>query len=94
MHSTNKKESAAYSPEVTVNPLLDTNSEMSIESLLGVVNTISPDILPEDVLKHFGHSDRPPGKNDEWMLYEKNSLDRIVAGHQITLYEYGRIEQT
>ena len=46
MHSTNKKEPAANSPSVAVNPIRDSDSTASIESLLGLVNSVVLDNLP------------------------------------------------
>lgn len=92
LHSTNikEKESAAHAPELSELPILNTDSKISIENLLRFVNHFSPEVLPEDVLRRFGYPDRPPGKYGERMLFEKNALERIVAGHQITLDEYAR----
>lgn len=66
-----KKEPAALLPAVqqTFAPLTD--SDISISDLLTYVNKYFPDVLPEEVLKHFGHSRRPDGKLGESALYQK-----------------------
>ena len=46
-----------------------TDSTISISELLDYVNEYFPDILPEDVLKHYGHDARPDGKLGESALY-------------------------
>lgn len=46
-----------------------TDSTISISELLDYVNDYFPDILPEDVLKHYGHTARPEGKLGESALY-------------------------
>lgn len=51
-----------------------TDSAISIADLLESVNQYFPEVLPEDVLKHFGHDARPDGKLGESALYSvKNS---------------------
>ncbi len=49
-----------------------TGSKISISDLLDYVNRYYPDILPEDVLKHYGYKSRPEGNLGESALY---SLD-------------------
>ena len=68
-----KKESAALLPKLpdasaTV-PLTD--STISISNLLDYVNQYFPDILPEDVLKHYGHDARPAGELGESALFQQ-----------------------
>ena len=46
-----------------------TDSTISISELLDYVNQYFPDVLPEDVLKHYGHDARPAGKLGESALY-------------------------
>lgn len=48
-----------------------TGSTISISELLDYVNEYFPDILPEDVLKHYGHDARPAGKLGESALYSE-----------------------
>ena len=61
-----KKEPAgSLSPEITGVPATLTGSSISIANLLTYVNRYFPDVLPESVLRHFGHSERPAGKLGE-----------------------------
>ena len=60
-----KKEPAALLPEITSVPATLTGSNISIADLLAYVNRYFPDVLPESVLRHFGHSERPAGKLGE-----------------------------
>jgi len=60
-----KKEPAALLPEITGVPATLTGSTISIADLLTYVNRYFPDVLPEGVLRHFGHSERPAGKLGE-----------------------------
>lgn len=46
-----------------------TDSTISIAELLDYVNQYFPDILPENVLKHYGHDARPGGELGESALY-------------------------
>ncbi len=46
-----------------------TGSTISIAKLLNYVNIYFPDILPESVLRHYGHDARPAGKLGESALY-------------------------
>lgn len=47
-----------------------TGSAISIANLLDYVNKYFPDILPEEVLKHYGHTSRPEGKIGESALFQ------------------------
>ena len=55
----------SLSPELTGVPATLTGSSISIANLLTYVNRYFPDVLPESVLRHFGHSERPAGKLGE-----------------------------
>lgn len=55
----------SLSPEITGVPATLTGSSISIADLLTYVNRYFPDVLPESVLRHFGHSERPAGKLGE-----------------------------
>ena len=55
----------SLSPEITGVPATLTGSSISIANLLTYVNRYFPDVLPESVLRHFGHSERPAGKLGE-----------------------------
>lgn len=57
-----KEELAALeAPRSTAKPLSLTSSTISIAELLDYVKEYFPDVLPGDVLKHFGHDSRPEG---------------------------------
>lgn len=72
-----KKESAALNaPRLGATPLSETNSfTISIAELLDYVNQYFPEILPDDVLKHYGHAARPDGKLGKSVLYQDRSND-------------------
>lgn len=55
----------SLSPEITGVPATLTDSSIGIADLLTYVNRYFPDVLPESVLRHFGHSERPAGKLGE-----------------------------
>lgn len=59
----------SLSPEITGVPATLTGSDISIADLLTYVNRYFPDVLPEGVLRHFGHSGRPAGKLGEGALF-------------------------
>lgn len=59
----------SLSPEITGVPATLTGSNISIADLLTYVNRYFPDVLPESVLRHFGHSERPAGKLGEGALF-------------------------
>ncbi|HZJ75675.1 MAG TPA: hypothetical protein VFD25_03715 [Clostridia bacterium] len=65
-----KTESAgSLSPRLTEYSAADTDSKISISSFLEIVNEYFPDVLPMDVLNHFGHDKRPSGKIGESALF-------------------------
>lgn len=71
-----KKEPAALLPKITEKSATPTGSKLSIAKLLDIVNELYPDILPEEVLKHYGHTERPAGKIGESALYSsRNARD-------------------
>lgn len=59
----------SLSPEITGVPATLTGSSISIADLLTYVNRYFPDVLPESVLRYFGHSERPAGKLGEGALF-------------------------
>ena len=59
----------AYPQGTLSNDSFLTDSTISIAQLLEYVNRYFPDILPESVLRHFGHDARPDGKLGESVLY-------------------------
>ena len=65
-----KKESAALLPKFTDKSATPTDSTISIASLLDYVNQYFPDVLPESVLRHFGHTARPKGELGKSALYQ------------------------
>ncbi len=76
-----KKEPAALLPEITGVPATLTGSSISISSLLDYVNRYFPDVLPESVLKHYGHDARPAGELGANALFQQRELrlsDRAV----------------
>lgn len=68
-----KKEPAALLPKFTDNSATPTGSVISIVDLLDIVNELFPDILPEDVLKHYGHKARPEGIIGNDALYQQRT---------------------
>ena len=65
-----KKETAALiEPESVSIDTSRTVSNISISDLLDYVNRYYPDILPEDVLRHYGYNARPDGIIGESALY-------------------------
>ena len=63
--------SPEFATAETVAPL--TGSDISISNLLDYVNRYFPDVLPESVLKHFGHTERPEGRIGESALFSRRS---------------------
>ncbi|MBR3844655.1 MAG: hypothetical protein IKM39_04030, partial [Clostridia bacterium] len=73
-----KKELAANnSPRLTAKPLSVTSSTISISDLLQYVNKFFPDVLPEDVLRHFGHNSRPDGELGKHVLFQSRDYGTI-----------------
>ena len=54
-----------------------TSSTISITELLDLVNQYFPDVLPEDVLKHYGYDARPEGDLGKDALYSGHETDDI-----------------
>lgn len=70
-----KKELAALNaPGATLKTLPVTSSDTSIPSVLRLVNDHFSDTLPEEVLKHYGHTERPAGKIGESALYSSRNV--------------------
>lgn len=68
-----KEATALIEPELSSQSDVSlTASKISISDLLNYVNRYYPDILPEDVLKHYGYKSRPDGKLGESALYSKD----------------------
>ena len=72
-----KKESAAFLPKITDKSATPTDSTISIAELLDYVNKYFPDILPESVLRHYNHSERPDGKLGESALYSERDTEYL-----------------
>ena len=69
-----KKESAANkSPRFANTSLSVTDSTISISNLLDYVNRYYPDILPYDVLKHYGYASRPNGELGKSVKFQSRS---------------------
>lgn len=88
-----KKEPAALLPLSAGNPALGTDSTISIAKLLDYVNQYFPDILPEEVLKHYGHDSRPAGKLGEDALY-KTSNSRSVSSRELLADAFDELVQS
>ena len=58
-------------------------STISISELLDSVNRYFPDILPEDVLRHYGHTERPAGRLGESALYSMRDPQQIAEWEEI-----------
>ena len=54
-----------------------TDSNISIADLLDHVNQYFPEVLPEDVLKYYGHDARPEGKLGESALYSDRDTESV-----------------
>ena len=73
-----KKELAALNaPRSAAKPLSVTSSTISIAELLDHVNQYFPDILPENVLKHYGYDARPEGDFGENVLYSDRDTESV-----------------
>lgn len=76
---TKTEPAGSLSPEVTGVPATLTGSTISISSLLDYVNRYFPDILPEDVLRHYGYEARPAGELGESALFQqRGTSDREI----------------
>lgn len=54
-----------------------TSPTISISTLLDFANQYFPDILPEDVLRHYGYTERPAGELGQYALYStRNKSNR------------------
>ena len=88
-----KKEPAALLPLSAGNPALGTDSTISIAKLLDYVNQYFPDVLPEEVLKHYGHDSRPHGKLGEDALYKKPNFNGM-SSRQLLADAFDELVQT
>ena len=56
-----------------------TSPTISISTLLDFVNQYFLDILPEDVLKHYGYTEQPAGELGQYALYSvRNKSNREI----------------
>ena len=72
-----KKEPAVLNAPRVSTPAAGSN--ISISDLLDFVNEYFPDVLPEEVLKHYGHSSRPEGVIGESALFS----DRDISNREL-----------
>lgn len=82
LYAINAKKSTA----VLNAPLVSTpnyRTKISISNLLEYVNRFFPDILPESVLKHFGHTERPEGSIGKNALYQTVNKETDVTPRTI-----------
>ena len=78
-----KKESAVLNaPAITGNPLRITDPVISIAHLLDLANIYFADVLPEDVLRHFGHTERPSGALGESALFSRETNTTEISQEQ------------
>ncbi len=69
--NTKKEPAGIVSPGVATKVGHPTGSTISISALLDFVNKYYPDILPEDVLKHYNYTSRPDGELGNSVLYQE-----------------------
>lgn len=70
--NTKKEPTGLIDPELSSQSDVSlTGSTISISELLDYVNKYYPDILPEDVLKYYGHQSRPEGMLGKSALYSR-----------------------
>ncbi len=75
---TRKRPAAHGGPQVTDQPLLVTGHKISIAVFLDCVNYYFPDVLPMNVLKHYGKSERRQGDLEGLRF----ALDTAVAENE------------
>jgi hypothetical protein len=68
--NTKTEPAGSLSPDVPAKADYLTGSNISISDLLDYVNKYYPDILPEDILKHYNYNSRPEGVLGESVLYQ------------------------
>ena len=83
--NTKKEPAVLNAPKSTENPLLVTDSTISVAQLLDIARDNFPDVLSESVLRHYGYTERPDGVLGESALYS-------LKGTTALLEEYGAIE--
>ena len=83
-----KKETVGKMPGSHSNAALPTVSNIRIADLLEFVNKHFSDVLPESVLKHYGHTERPKGEIGESALFSErdyvptfySQMGKVVEG--------------
>lgn len=75
LYAVNAKKEPAGSSKSPQLSTAATGSKISISDLLDYVNRYYPDILPEDVLRHYGYTARPDGVIGESALYSLKEED-------------------
>lgn len=85
-----KKEPAALLPRFTDKAASFSGSVISIAELLDYVNEYFPDILPESVLKHYGHNARPEGELGEYALYQQRT--ETLTDREVLVYAAEEVE--
>ena len=83
-----KKENQPRSMRPGIQPPV-TGSTISIADLLDYVNKYFPDVLPEDVLKHYGYDARPEGEIGKSVLFS----DREDTGVYDIMGETERVKK-
>ncbi len=86
-----KKENPLRSVRPGIQPPV-TDSTISIAQLLEYVNRYFPDVLPEDVLKHYGYDARPEGEIGKSALYSpRNSEGESLSREQQAFFKDSKI---
>ena len=75
-----KKEPAALLPRLAENSAIRTDSTIRIRKLLDYVNEYFPDVLPQNVLEHYGRAQRPETELGRGMKYqERDTVSAEIA---------------
>lgn len=75
LHSINAKEKSTAALNAPSVSTPNYRTAISISNLLDLVNRYFPDVLPESVLRHYGHTVRPEGKLGESALFSDRDPD-------------------
>ena len=75
---TRKRPVALEGPQITDEPLLVAGHTVSIAEFLDYVNYYFPDVLPKDVLNHYGYDQRPKGDRQAMKKAEGSWLYRAL----------------
>ncbi len=74
-HNSKKEGTAVLNAPPVSTP--DYRTTISISELLSYVNKHFPDVLPESVLRHFGHTERPDGVIGKSVLFSDRSGEDV-----------------